>query len=250
MTNRAADACCGDGREMLTRWSEMWAIFQNRSRNTAVHNTEVRNTAVQRTAVQTSTIRQGRVVDTSSSGSASAWLLVFGTSNSTKVSPWLCVTLGLLTLGCSSTTEKSADLRSPPAPQLAWTHPKRSAEPRSEKATRARDLVIHEHRFVSRSAELNLEGEDQLQRLAGTLRESPHKLVIESSGASPALRVVSQQTPEESGKLDRQRREYVIQQLLSLGIADAESRVVLESKDSISKTSVPVSTIPASTSSR
>lgn len=138
---------------------------------------------------------------------------------------------GLICLGagCAQTGEQSADLRSPPAPRLAWVRPDKAKPREFTAAEKSADLVIHEHRFMSHSAELNLEGEDQLQRIAATLRDTPHQLVIESSGPTPALRVVSQRSPEESGRLDQLRREYVIQQLLSLGIPDAESRVVLES---------------------
>jgi len=141
--------------------------------------------------------------------------------------------VGLVGLGsgCANTGDQSADLSSPPAPRLAWSRPATAAKDRTQQPSQAEDLVIQENRFVSHSAELNLEGEDQLQEIATTLRESPHVLVIESSRPTPALRVVSQRSPEESGKLDQQRRKYVIQKLLSLGIPDAESRVILEAKE-------------------
>ncbi|MDB5385393.1 MAG: hypothetical protein JWM11_1039 [Planctomycetaceae bacterium] len=142
--------------------------------------------------------------------------------------------LGLLSLGigCASSGEQAADLRSPPAPRLAWSRPSEDAKKQTQTIAQSKDLVIPEYRFVTHSPELSLEGEDQLQRIASVLRESPHQLVIESSGPTAALRVVSQRSPEESGKLDQERRQYVIQKLLSLGITDAESRVVLESPES------------------
>lgn len=140
---------------------------------------------------------------------------------------------GLLCLGigCANTSEQTADLSAPPAPRLAWSRPAETARGRPQNIAKSKDLVIPEHRFVSHSPELSLEGEDQLQRIASVLRESPHQLTIESSSPTAALRIVSQRSPEESGRLDQQRREYVIQKLLSLGIPDAESRVVLESPD-------------------
>jgi hypothetical protein len=147
------------------------------------------------------------------------------------------LTAGLIGLtglgfGCAGSGQQTADLRSPPAPHLSWSQPSTNTKNRSQTAAKSQDLVIPEHRFLSHSPELSLEGEDQLQRVASALRESPHQLVIESSGPTAALRVVSQRPPEEAGKLDQERRQYVIQKLLSLGIPDAESRVVLESPES------------------
>jgi hypothetical protein len=137
----------------------------------------------------------------------------------------------VLVSGCATSRQQAADLRAPAAPHLAWSRPIDAAKNRAQTVAQRKDLVIPEYRFLSHSAELSLEGEDQLQRVASVLRESPHQLVIESSGPTAALRVVSQRSPEESGKLDRERRQYVVQKLLSLGIPDAEMRVVLESPD-------------------
>lgn len=151
------------------------------------------------------------------------------------------LTAGLLSVlslvsGCATSREQSADLRPPAAPHLAWSRTIDVAKNRTQAVTQQKDLLIPEYRFLSHSAELSLEGEDQLQRIASALRESQHQLVIESSGPTAALRVVSQRSPEESGKLDQERRQFVVQKLLSLGIHDAEARVVLESPDASAAT--------------
>jgi hypothetical protein len=94
-------------------------------------------------------------------------------------------------------------------------------------APKAGDLVIREHRFVSHSAELNSDGEDQVQRVAKALRTTPAKIKIEASGSAP-IQTAAMSGADNSTKLDLQRRRFVIQKLLSLGIPDAEARVVLD----------------------
>ena len=79
---------------------------------------------------------------------------------------------------------------------------------------------MREYRFVSRSRELNAEGEDQLDRILPTVRESSAPIVIESeedpSGAP-------------SSTLATQRRDFVVQRMLARGVTDAENRVVIRS---------------------
>lgn len=133
----------------------------------------------------------------------------------------------LLGSGCAASRgPQTADLTAPAAPRLEWARAHQADSKAS--APRAQDLVIREHRFVSHSAELNLDGEDQLQRVATALRQTPSKIVIESSSGAPILPATMSGTDDKSAKLDLQRRQYVIQKLLSLGIPDAEARVVLE----------------------
>jgi hypothetical protein len=140
---------------------------------------------------------------------------------------WLVCVVALIGSGCAATPEhQTADLSAPPVPRLEWA--RRKTENATGAIPQAQDLVIREHRFVSHSAELNLDGEDQIQRLASALRETPVKIVIESSSGTPILTTAMSDTQDKSAKLDLQRRQYVIQKLLSLGIPDAESRVVLE----------------------
>lgn len=140
---------------------------------------------------------------------------------------WVVCLIALIGPGCATPQgQQTADLTTPAAPRLEWARTQKS-EPQAA-APRAQDLVIREHRFVSHSAELNLDGEDQLQRVANALRETPAKIVIESSSSAPILSAAMSETDDKSAKLDLQRRQYVIQKLLSLGIPDAEARVVLE----------------------
>jgi hypothetical protein len=141
---------------------------------------------------------------------------------------WVVCLAGLISFGCAApSTQKTADLSAPPAPRMQWARNKQTADKAGE--PRPQDLVIREHRFVSHSAELNLDGEDQVQRIANALRGTLAKITIEPSNGTPALTAAMSETATESSKLDLQRRQYVIQKLLSLGIPDAEERVVLES---------------------
>ncbi len=140
---------------------------------------------------------------------------------------WLVCVVALIGSGCASpSAPQTADLTAPPAPRLEW---KRSIQTASNVGEpQAQDLVIREHRFVSHSPELNLDGEDQIQRIVTALRHTRAKIVIESSSGAPILATAISDTADEASKLDVLRRQHVIQKLLSLGIPDAEERVVLE----------------------
>lgn len=142
----------------------------------------------------------------------------------------LASVLGVITIGCTSPERQVSDLSAPAAPRLTWQTTKKPDE--AVKAPLAQDLVIREHRFVSHSAELNSDGEDQVTRLASCLKASPAKIMIEPSNGVPILPVTLTGNSDKSEKLDRQRRQYVVQKLLTLGIPDAESRVVLQSAPS------------------
>ncbi len=140
---------------------------------------------------------------------------------------WVVCIVALIGSGCAAPSgPQTADLTTPPAPRLEWKRSQQIAAKPGEPV--AQDLVIREHRFVSHSPELNLDGEDQIQRIVTALRHSRAKIRIESSGGAPILAAALSDTADESSKLDVQRRQYVIQKLLSLGIPDAEERVVLE----------------------
>lgn len=135
--------------------------------------------------------------------------------------------LALIITGCASPERQVSDLSAPAAPRLTWQTAMKPEQP--TKAPLAQDLVIREHRFVSHSAELNSDGEDQVVRLASCLKASPAKITIEPSNGTPILPVTVPGNPDKSEKLDQQRRQFVIQKLLTLGIPDAEARVVLQS---------------------
>lgn len=139
---------------------------------------------------------------------------------------WMACLVALMITGCASQEQRVSDLSAPPAPRLEWARVAPTRQVAS--AVPAKDLVIREHRFVSHSAELNSDGEDQIQRVANALKATPARIVIESSGGTPVLPATLTGSVDTSAKLDLQRRQYVIQKLLSLGIPDAEKRVVLE----------------------
>ena len=142
-----------------------------------------------------------------------------------RTSGWLAGLVAVAVAGCASPERQVSDLSAPAAPRLNWAPAKQVAAP--VKPLLAQDLVIREHRFLSHSPELNSDGEDQLQRLASNLKSSPAKITIESSGETPILPVTMPGNKDNSVKLDLQRREFVVQKLLTLGIPDAASRVVV-----------------------
>lgn len=134
--------------------------------------------------------------------------------------------MAVAVIGCVSPERQVSDLRAPAAPRLNWQTAQKTEQP--AKTPLAQDLVIREHRFVSHSAQLNSDGEDQVQRLASCLRASPAMIFIEPSDGVPIVPVTMPAAEDNSAKLDLQRRQYVVQKLLTLGIPDAEARVVLQ----------------------
>lgn len=138
---------------------------------------------------------------------------------------WLVCLMGVVT-GCVSPDPQVSDLSTPPAPRLAWVRTSQ-AQPVAS-LVKQQDLVIREHRFVSHSAELNSDGEEQLQRILTALKNSSARIVIESSSGTPVLPVTLTGQSDAPVKLDLQRRQHIIQKLLLLGIPDAEKRVTLE----------------------
>ena len=139
---------------------------------------------------------------------------------------WMICLVALAGSGCAAPGgQQSADLTAPPAPRMAWTRAARTA-PTSKPLPQ--DLVLREQRFMSHSAELNLDGEDQVQQIATALRDTRAKIVIESCSGVPLHGPAKSGSVDESSKLDLMRRQQVIKKLLSLGIPDAEERVVLE----------------------
>jgi hypothetical protein len=145
-----------------------------------------------------------------------------------RIQSLIAMTLTVVAAGCVTPERQVSDLRAPAAPRLTW----QAAQPRERsvqpKTPLAQDLVIREHRFVSHSDHLNSDGEDQVQRLAGCLRATPAKIVIEPSGSTAVSPTSLTSVPDKAEPLDLQRRRYVIQKLLTLGIPDAETRVVLQ----------------------
>jgi hypothetical protein len=132
----------------------------------------------------------------------------------------------LLVAGCATPERQVSDLSAPAAPRLTW-QPSRQPQPVVH-APAARDLVIREHRFVTHSPQLNSDGEEQVLRLASCLRDSSAKIMIEPSNGTAVVPVNSSSLSSKLLKLDLERRQYVVQKLLTLGIPDAESRVVLQ----------------------
>ena len=132
----------------------------------------------------------------------------------------------LLVAGCATPERQVSDLSAPAAPRLTW-QPSRQPQP-VVNAPAARDLVIREHRFVTHSPQLNSDGEEQVLRLASCLRDTSAKIMIEPSNGTTVVPVNSSSMSSKLLKLDLERRQYVVQKLLTLGIPDAESRVVLQ----------------------
>lgn len=88
-------------------------------------------------------------------------------------------------------------------------------------------MILREHRFVADSAELNFDGENQLERVAVSLKDSQQYITIESSQSAPMFDVTPLSHDQETTELDAERRKFVVEKLLGLGVADAEARVVL-----------------------
>ena len=127
----------------------------------------------------------------------------------------------LLVMGCTRDRDRGRAASAPLAPGVATTHDLVATEPVT---LQPHDFLLREHEFVDHTARLNVAGEDRLELLASGIADAEFPIIIEpSSNAPPGT------TGTESGEpaLDVQRREAVVQRLLSMGIADAHERVTI-----------------------
>jgi uncharacterized membrane protein YgcG len=125
-------------------------------------------------------------------------------------------------LGCGPWKE----LRRQPEPPLGtlsdhiWQLQETNAE--------ASDFVVYQHEFKLNQARLNMAGEDHVKQIAERLLAGQDFPVIVERGMTTARENTKYKYPvHPNPELDMQRREVLVYALVTLGVADAEQRVVV-----------------------
>jgi uncharacterized membrane protein YgcG len=99
---------------------------------------------------------------------------------------------------------------------------------RQETNAEAIDFVIYEHEFVDQSFRLNTGGEDHVKQIAYRLKQgAPFPVIVERTmnGIDPDSEYKFPVHPNP--ELDLARRELIVRVLTAMGVADADSRVVV-----------------------
>src|SRR5581483_3212403 len=91
----------------------------------------------------------------------------------------------------------------------------------------ASDFVLYEHEWVGNTIQLNAAGVDHIKQIAARAADVPFPVLVERSSMSPKPGTVNQFPVHGDEDLDVQRRTLVVQALAQMGVADAESRVVI-----------------------
>lgn len=91
----------------------------------------------------------------------------------------------------------------------------------------ASDFVVHEHEFIGNSAKLNKSGEEHVKQIAARAAEVPFPILVEPSSMSVQEGSKYRFPIHNDPELDLQRRGLIVQALVTLGVQDAENRVLV-----------------------
>jgi len=97
----------------------------------------------------------------------------------------------------------------------------------------ASDFVIHEHEFIGNTAHLSPAGEQHVKQIAVRVRggngmpPAPFPVLIEPSSMSVREGDRYGYPVHNSPELDLERRQFIVHALTTMGVPDAESRVVV-----------------------
>lgn len=146
----------------------------------------------------------------------------------------LCALLGFLAAaGCQT---PMLFYQSPPAPEMLGTKVDQIME-LQEHNSEAAKFVVYQHEFEDRRFEdgeavkdlrLNEAGEDHVRKIAEQLRAgATYPVVVERSQTQTKQRTQFKYPLHFDSELDMKRREAVVRALTRMGIADADTRVVI-----------------------
>lgn len=96
-----------------------------------------------------------------------------------------------------------------------------------EENAEASDFVIYEHEWVHNSSRLNPAGMEHVKQIAHRAAATPFPVLVERSSMSVDPSTQYKFPVNGHEELDLERRNLVTQALLEMGVADAESRVVV-----------------------
>ncbi len=97
-----------------------------------------------------------------------------------------------------------------------------------EEGAELADFIVYDHEFEGRSVVLNTDGQDHLKQIAARLHAGQDALVTVERSRTAARPDTKYQYPiHVDPELDMRRREVVVLALSSMGVPDAEERVVV-----------------------
>lgn len=91
----------------------------------------------------------------------------------------------------------------------------------------ASDFVVHEHEFIGNSARLNKAGEEHVKQIAARAGAVPFPILVEPCSMSVQEGTKYKFPVHNDPELDLQRRALIVQALVTLGVQDAENRVLV-----------------------
>jgi hypothetical protein len=124
--------------------------------------------------------------------------------------------------GCAK--DQNCLVPEPPAPLGTISDP---IWQRQEANAEASDFVVHENEFVGNSAHLNDLGETHVKQIAARVTDTPFPVLVEPSSMTRREGTKYGFAVHGDSELDMLRREVVVRSLMSMGIEDAEQRVVV-----------------------
>jgi hypothetical protein len=138
----------------------------------------------------------------------------------------------LLSPGCShhaarcrtECQECCPDRPAPPAPLGTLIDPVFQKQERNAEAS---DFVLHQHEFEGDTARLNDLGAAHLKQIAARAPGVPFPILVEPSSIAVKEGTEYGYPIHPDPELDRKRRNVVVQALATMGVADAEQRVVI-----------------------
>lgn len=90
------------------------------------------------------------------------------------------------------------------------------------------DFTVYQHEFEKNAVRLNTDGEDHVKQLAARLLAGQDTLVVVERSRMTARPDTEYRYPIHTNpELDNQRRELLVLALSSMGVADAEERVIV-----------------------
>lgn len=96
-----------------------------------------------------------------------------------------------------------------------------------EENAEASDFVVHEHEFIGNTTRLNTAGEEHVKEIAVRANEVPFPILVQPSSMSRREGDKYGYPIHGSEQLDAERRTLIVRSLESMGVEDAEDRVVV-----------------------
>ncbi len=98
---------------------------------------------------------------------------------------------------------------------------------KQEEHAEASDFVIYEHEWVGNSSKLNVAGMEHVKQIAHRAAATPFPVLVERSSMSVDPNSQYRFPVNGHEELDLERRNLITHALMEMGVADAESRVIV-----------------------